>query len=77
MNKRSLFVRIVAIVLCAVMVLGVVTAAISVFAADASVLASASPDTGSRSHVWVIVAAAVAIAVIAVCLLLPKFVKKK
>lgn len=77
MKKRSLVVRVVALVLCAVMVIGVVTAAISVFAADMSVLSAPSPDTGSKNQVWVIAAAIVAVAVVAVCLLLPKFTKKK
>ena len=56
MKGRSLFVRIVAIFLCAVMVLGVVTAAIYAFAADEAVLYTASPDTGSSSMIWVILA---------------------
>lgn len=77
MKNRSVIVRIVALVLCAVMVIGVVTAAISVFAADASMLTAPSPDTGSKNQIWVITAAVVAVAVIAVCLLLPKFTKKK
>ena len=70
MKDRSLFVRIVAIILCALMVGGALTAAISAFAADVNL--AASPDTGSRNNVWVIVAA-----VIVLCLLLPKFTKKK
>ena len=74
MKDRSLFVRIVAIILCALMVGGALTAAISAFAADVNL--AASPDTGSR-NVWVIVAAVVAVAVIVLCLLLPKFTKKK
>ena len=75
MKDRSLFVRITAIVLCALMVLGALTAAISAFATDITLIAT--PDTGSRNSMWVIIAAAVAVMVIVVCLLLPKFVKKK
>lgn len=74
MKDRSLFVRIVAIILCALMVGGALTAAISAFAADVNL--AASPDTGSRNNVWVIVAAVVAVAVIVLCLLLPKFTKR-
>lgn len=75
MKDRSLFVRITAIVLCALMVLGALTAAISAFATDITLIAT--PDTGSRNSMWVVIAAAVAVMVIVVCLLLPKFVKKK
>ncbi len=73
MNKRNLFVRITAIVLCALMVLSVVTVALYAFAAEPTV---ASPDTGSESMVWVIVAAVAAVAVIIGCLVLPKMKKK-
>lgn len=72
MKRHNLFVRIVAILLCAIMVLGVVTAAISAFAADVNV-----PVTGSTDMTWFIVAAAVAVAVIVGCTVLPKFLKKK
>ena len=65
MKDRSLFVRIVAIILCALMVGGALTAAISAFAADVNL--AASPDTGSRNNVWVIVAAVVAVAGILFC----------
>ena len=73
MNKRNLFVRIVAILLCAIMVLGVGTAAISAFAADGTVCA---PETGSQPMIWVVVAVVAAIAVIAGCLIIPKVNKK-
>lgn len=72
MKRHNLFVRIVAILLCAVMLLGVVTAAISAFAADVNV-----PQTGSADMTVVIIAAVVAVAVIAGCVLLPKFINKK
>ena len=74
MNTRNLFVRITAIFLCALMVLSVVTAALYAFAAEPSVVAS--PDTGSESMVWVIVAAVAAVAVIIGCLVMPKMKKK-
>lgn len=72
MKRHNLFVRIVAILLCAIMVLGVVTAAISAFAADGTV-----PDTGSNDMTPIIIIAALAVAVITGCLVLPKFLKKK
>lgn len=76
MKGRNIFVRIVAIVLCAVMVLGVATAALYAFAAE-DVATAALPDTGSPEMIWVIVAVVAAVAVIAGCLVLPKFIKKK
>lgn len=72
MKRHNLFVRIVAILLCAIMVLGVATAAISAFAADGAV-----PDTGSSDMTMVIVIAVLAVAVIVGCLVLPKFLRKK
>lgn len=74
MKKNSIIVRIVAIVLCAIMVLGVVTAAFSAFAASPD--AVSAPDTGSQPMIWVIITAVVAIAVIAGCLIIPKINKK-
>lgn len=76
MNKRNLFIRITAIFLCALMLLSVITAALYAFAADATVLAAA-PDTGSSdATIWVFIAVAVALVVIAGCILAPKFKKK-
>ena len=60
MNKRNLFVRIVAIVLCALMVLSVVTVALYAFAAEPTSVA-ALPETGSESMTWVIIAAVAAV----------------
>lgn len=77
MKGRNLFVRIVALVLCAIMVLGVATAALYAFAAEEEVMLIASPDTGSPEMMWVIIAGVAAVAVIAGCLVIPKFVKKK
>lgn len=77
MKGRSLFVRIVALFLCAIMILGVVTAALYAFAAEEEVMLIASPDTGSPEMVWVIVAVVAAAAVVAGCLVLPKVLKKK
>lgn len=74
MNKRNLFVRIVAIVLCALMVLSVVTVALYAFAAEPTSVA-ALPETGSESMTWVIIAAVAAIAVIVGCLVVPKMKK--
>lgn len=71
--KKNLFVRIVAILLCAVIILGVATAALSAFAADAAVLSA--PDTGSQSMIWVVVAVVAALGAIAACLVIPKIKK--
>lgn len=72
--KRNLIIRIVAIFLCALMVLSVVTAAFYAFAADST---AALPETGSSNAViWVVAAIAVAVAAIAACLILPKTKKK-
>lgn len=75
MNKRNLFVRITAIFLCALMVLGVVTVALYAFAAEPTA-AVAAPDTGSESMTWVIIAVVAAVAVIIGCLVAPKMKKK-
>lgn len=76
MNKRNLFVRITAIVLCAIMILSVVTAALYAFAADAT--AQAAPaSTGSPDNTWVIVAIVAAILVVAACVVIPMINKKK
>lgn len=74
MKKRNLFVRITAIILCAIMVLGVFSAAIYAFAADAS--AVPSPETGSPDNTWLILIAVLAILAIAACVILPRMKKK-
>ena len=76
MQKRSLFVRITAIVLCAIMVLGVVTAALYAFAADDAVLFAAPAQTGSPNTTWVIIAVVGALAVVVGCAFIPKMKKK-
>ena len=76
MQKRNLFVRITAIVLCAIMVLGVVTAAFYAFAADDAVLFAALAQTGSPNNTWVIIAVVVALAVVVGCAFIPKMKKK-
>ncbi len=76
MNKRNLFVRITAIVLCAIMVLSVVTVALYAFAAEPSV-AAAAVETGSANNTWIIVAAVVAVLVVIACVVVPKIAKKK
>lgn len=76
MHKRNLFVRITAIVLCAIMVLGVVTAALYAFAAEPAAQA-ANVDTGSPDNTWVIVAVVAAILVVAACIVVPRVGKKK
>ncbi|MBQ2904144.1 MAG: hypothetical protein IJD78_07915 [Clostridia bacterium] len=73
MNKRNLFVRIVAILLCVIMILGVGTAALYAFAAEP--VAAAAPATGSQPMLWVVIAVVAAIAVIAGCLVIPKIKK--
>ncbi len=74
MKGRNLFIRITALVLCAIMIIGVVTVAFYAFAAEPT--AVTSPDTGSESMVWVIVAVVAAVAVIIGCLVAPKIKKK-
>jgi len=56
------------------MVLSVVTVALYAFAAEPG--AVASPDTGSESMTWVIIAAVAAVLVIVGCLVVPKIKKK-
>lgn len=66
MKNRNLFIRIVAIVLCALMILGVLTCVISIYAAEPA----ASAATGSNTHmIWVILAGILAVAVAAACIL--------
>jgi surface glycoprotein (TIGR04207 family) len=61
MKKRGLAIRIIAIFLCALMVLSVFAIALTrVFAADGTV---PSPDTGSNK-IWIIFAAAGVIALV-------------
>ena len=76
MQKRNLFVRITAIVLCAIMLLGVVAAAFYAFAADDAVLFAAPAQTGSPNNTWVIIAVVVALAVVVGCAFIPKMKKK-
>ncbi|MBQ8015815.1 MAG: hypothetical protein IJ264_06495 [Clostridia bacterium] len=75
MKGRNLFVRITALVLCAIMIIGVVTVAFYAFAAEPTA-AVAAPDTGSENMTWVIIAVVAAVAVIAGCLVAPKLKKK-
>lgn len=77
MQKRNLFVRITAIVLCAIMLLGVVTAAFYAFAAEDAVLFAAPAQTGSPNNTWVIIAVVVALVVVIGCAVVPKLTKKK
>ena len=72
MQKRNLFVRITAIVLCGIMLLGVVTAALYAFAADGSAPAA----TGSPNNTWAIIAVVVAVLVVVACIVVPKISKK-
>lgn len=73
MKKRSMIVRIVAIVMCVLMVLGIVAGAITAFAAEPS---AALPSTGSSSQkVPIILGVCGAVLVIA-CIVLPRLVKK-
>ena len=73
MNRRNLFVRIMAIVLCAIMVLGVVATAFYAFAAGDAV---APAQTGSPNTTWVIAAVAVALLILISCIVVPKMKKK-
>ncbi len=76
MNKRNLFVRITAIVLCGIMLLGVVATAFYAFAAEEAVLFTAPAQTGSPNNTWVIFAVVVALAVVIGCAVIPKMKKK-
>ena len=75
MKKRNLFVRIMAIILCALMILGVLTAAISAFSFDAATVPS--PNTGSNPNtIWAAVAGAAAVLACAICVISAKKSKK-
>ena len=76
MQKRNLFVRIMAIVLCVIMLLGVVAVAFTAFAAEPSATVAAV-DTGSADNTWIIIAVVAAILVVAACVVIPKLAKKK
>ena len=76
MHKRNLFVRITAIVLCAIMILGVFTVALYAFAAEPTAQA-AVVETGSSNNSWIIVAVVAAILVVATCIVVPRVSKKK
>lgn len=71
-NKRVWIIRIVAIVLAALMILSVGAVLIQTFALDAV------PVTGSGEHsklpIFILIGA---VALIAVCVVVPSFVKKK
>ena len=66
-NKRSLIIRIVAIAMCALLVLGIVTAALSAFAAGPM-----EPVTGSRDMKQPIILAVAAAVLLAACVIVPK-----
>ena len=73
MKKKSLIVRIIAIVMCALLLLGVISAAISAFGYDVN---STLPATGSSSKtVWIAVIGLVAVVIAAACVIISK--KKK
>ena len=76
MKKRNLFVRIMAIALCVIMVLGVVAVAFTAFAAEPTATA-AVVETGSPNNTGVIVAVVAAILVVAACIVVPRMSKKK
>ena len=71
MKRRTLIVRIVAIVLCALMVLGIVGGAISIFAADGCCPA----QTGSSSQAIPIVLGVLAALLVVACVVIPKLKK--
>lgn len=76
MNKRNIIVRIVAIALCALMILSVVAVALNAFAVDTSA-AVLSAETGSTDAAkWVVLAIAVALIAMICCIVLPKLKKK-
>lgn len=73
MKKRNMFIRIFAIVLCLIMVLGVIVVGISTLANGEEVVSvvSAVADTGSNDKPMVIIAAiaVVAVAAAAACVI--------
>lgn len=72
-NKRALVVRIVAIVMAVLMVLGIGTMIFqTVFAADG--LPATGSSATSKVPIFILVGAVVVVAVVA---FLPKFIKKK
>lgn len=77
MKKRKLITRIIAIVLCALLVLGIVTVAIYAFAASPEA-ALAAPETGSNDKIAIFgVVAAVAVIAAVVCIVTSSRTKKK
>ncbi len=76
--KKNLFVRIVAIFLCALMVLSVGAVAFSVLASAEGVPPASIPSTGSPDgqNIIVFFVLIVAVIVIAACLIVPKIKKK-
>ncbi len=73
MKKRNLIIRIIAIALCALMVLGIITVAIYAFAETPG---EPLPSTGSNDTALIFaIAAAVAIVAAIICIVLSK--KKK
>ncbi len=74
--NRSIIVRVVAIFLCALIVLSGFTVAFYAFAAEETASVTALPATGSAQMTWVIVAVALAILVVVACVVIPKIKKK-
>lgn len=73
MKNRKLIIRIIAIFLCALMILSVVTILLNVLAAGPGEVV----ETGSNPHIiWFGVAACVGVAVAAACIVTSKSKKK-
>ena len=77
MKKRKLITRIIAIVLCALLVLGIGTVAIYALAASPEAAVVAAPETGSNDKIAIFaVVAAVAVIAAVVCIVTSSRTKK-
>ena len=76
MKKRSIMVRIVAIILAALMIISVAAVAFTAFAADSEIEV---PVTGQQTAntKWLVLVIVVAVIAIAACVILPMAKKKK
>lgn len=78
MKKRNMFIRIFAIILCLIMVLGVIVVGISTLANGEEIVSVVSAvDTGSNDKPMVIIAAVAVVAVAAVAACVISSGKKK
>ncbi len=74
MRKRSMIVRIVAIVLAAIMIISVAAAAFTVFAAGQEVPVTGQQESNTK---WLVILIVLAVLAIVACVVLPMAKKKK